>query len=54
MKTLNALANQIDTTRMKTPSFRMVLTAVGDYAYRCPQDGVYVVRMFERLMHLEK
>lgn len=42
-KTLNALANQIDTTRMKTPSFLMVLTAVGDYAYRRPQDGVYVV-----------
>ncbi len=42
-KTLTALANQIDTTRMKTPSFCMVLTAVGDYAYRRPQDGVYVV-----------
>lgn len=27
---------------MKSPSFLMVLTAVGDYAYR-RKDGVYVV-----------
>ena len=42
-ETLNALANQIDTTRMKAPAFKMVLTAVGRYAYRRPVDGVYVV-----------
>lgn len=41
--TLSALARQIDTTKMKAPSFLMVLTAVGDYAYRRPEDGVYVV-----------
>lgn len=41
-KTLNALASKIDTTRMKNPSFLMILTAVGDFAYR-RQDGVYVV-----------
>ena len=41
-KTLNALAEKIDTTKMKSPSFLMVLTAVGDYAYR-REDGVLVV-----------
>lgn len=41
-KTLHALAGIIDTTRMKSPSFMMVLTGVGDYAYR-RTDGVYVV-----------
>lgn len=40
--TLKELASQIDTERMKSPSFLMVLTAVGDFAYR-RQDGVYVV-----------
>lgn len=32
----------IDVVRMKRPSFLMVLTAVGDYAYQ-RRDGVYVV-----------
>lgn len=41
-KTLNTLAGKIDTQRMKAPSFKMVLTAVGPYAYR-RGDGVYVV-----------
>lgn len=41
--TLNALANKIDTDKMKAPAFKMVLTAVGDYAYRRPEDGIYVV-----------
>ncbi len=41
-RTLNTLANKIDTTRMKAPAFKMVLTGVGDYAYR-RQDGVCVV-----------
>lgn len=41
-KTLTTLANIIDTTRMKAPAFRMVLTGVGDFAYR-RTDGVYVV-----------
>lgn len=39
---LKKLADKIDTTKMKDPSFLMVLTGVGDYAYR-RQDGVYVV-----------
>ena len=42
-KTLNMLESQIDTSRMKPPAFKMVLTATGDYAYRRPEDGVYVV-----------
>jgi len=36
------LSKKIDTTKMKSPSFRMILTAVGQYAYR-REDGVYVV-----------
>lgn len=41
--TLNALTGQIDTTHMKAPAFRMILTATGEYAYRRPDDGIYVV-----------
>lgn len=40
--TLHELERQIDTDRMRSPSFLMVLTAVGDYAYR-RRDGVLVV-----------
>lgn len=40
--TLKKLAQKIDTTKMKQPSFLMVLTATGDYAYR-REDGVIVV-----------
>lgn len=39
---LLTLSSKIDTTRMKVPSFLMVLTAVGDFAYR-RKDGVMVV-----------
>ena len=41
--TLNALDAQIDTTRMKSPAFKMILTATGEYAYRRTEDGIYVV-----------
>ncbi|MDR0976661.1 MAG: DUF4143 domain-containing protein [Prevotellaceae bacterium] len=41
-KTLNTLAAKIDTTRMKSPAFLMILTATGGFAYR-RTDGVYVV-----------
>ena len=37
------LENTIDVDKMKSPSFKMVLTGVGKYAYQRPQDGVYVV-----------
>ncbi len=43
VKTLKALQAKIDTTKMKAPSFLMVLTAVGKYAGIRKSDGVYVV-----------
>ncbi len=42
VKTLNNLANTIDTGSMNKPSFLMILTAVGQYAYQRP-DGIFVV-----------
>ncbi len=39
---LIAMENKIDTEAMNSPSFLMVLTGTGDYAYR-RNDGVYVV-----------
>lgn len=41
-KALEQLSDKIDTTKMKAPSFRMILTAVGKFAYR-REDGIYVV-----------
>lgn len=41
-KTLKELAGKIDTVRMKVPSFLMVLTGLGSYAYQ-RKDGVMVV-----------
>ncbi len=41
-KNLLSLSRQIDTSRMRSPSFMMVLTGVGPYAYR-RKDGVFVV-----------
>ena len=42
VKTLKELKGKIDTSKMKAPSFLMVMTGIGDYAYRRP-DGVLVV-----------
>lgn len=42
-ETLHELSGQIDTTRMKSPSFKMIMTATGDFAYRRPKDGIYVI-----------
>lgn len=39
---LKKMASKIDTAKMKNPSFLMVLTATGKYAYK-REDGVYVV-----------
>ena len=39
---LIALADMIDITKMKKPSFMMILTAIGQYAYM-RTDGVMVV-----------
>lgn len=41
-KTLNKLADKIDTVKMGEPAFRMVLTGTGEYAYT-RLDGVHVV-----------
>ena len=41
-KSLKSMEAKIDTDKMNAPSFLMVLTGTGDYAYR-RQDGVYVV-----------
>jgi hypothetical protein len=41
-KTLLKLAGKIDTVKMKQPSFLMVLTGLGSYAYK-RKDGVWVV-----------
>ena len=40
--TLNKFEKIIDTTKMKAPSFKMVLTGVGNYAFKRP-DGILVV-----------
>lgn len=42
VESLTKLANKIDTKKMKSPSFLMVLTATGDSAYK-RSDGVLVV-----------
>jgi hypothetical protein len=41
-ESLKKLRNKIDTTKMKKPSFLMVLIGIGELAYR-RDDGVYVV-----------
>lgn len=43
VETLNAFSDKLDTGKMKEPSFKMILTAVGDYAYKRVEDGIYVV-----------
>lgn len=43
IKTLQNLTKKIDTQRMSEPSFRMILTAVGTFAYQRPDDGIWVV-----------
>ena len=42
-KTLKDLTEKIDITKMTKPSFMMVLTGIGDYAYERPKDGILVV-----------
>ena len=39
---LKILASKIDTDKMHNPTFLMVITAIGDYAYK-REDGVYIV-----------
>ena len=42
VNTLKAVRDKIDTSKMKTPSFLMVLTGSSPFAYR-REDGVYIV-----------
>lgn len=42
VSTLNKLAAKIDTNRMKGPSFKMILTCTGEYAYRRNDDILIV------------
>lgn len=42
VQTLKAVADIIDTEKMKAPSFLMVLTGTSPYAYK-REDGVYIV-----------
>jgi uncharacterized protein len=42
VKNLKSLSKKIDTTKMKYPSFLMILTGVGPYAYK-RKDGIYIV-----------
>ena len=42
-ESLKTLSSKIDSTRMKTTSFIMVLTGIGKFAYKRPEDGVLVV-----------
>lgn len=41
-ETLNKLAAALDTTKMKSPAFKMLITGVGNYAYR-RKDGILIV-----------
>ena len=42
VETLKSMKSKIDINKMNTPSFLMVITGIGDYAYQRP-DGVLVV-----------
>ena len=42
VKSLKAMKEKIDTSKINEPSFLMVLTGTGDFAY-CRKDGVCVV-----------
>jgi predicted AAA+ superfamily ATPase len=42
VKTLTEMTRIIDTSKMKAPSFRMVLVGTGKYAYRL-ENGIYIV-----------
>ena len=39
---LKKLANKIDTTKMESPSFKMIVTATGSYAYKRKDDVIVV------------
>lgn len=39
---LNTLYDKLDTSKMRTPSFKMIVVADGEFAYRRKDDGVIV------------
>jgi len=43
VETLDKLAGNIDTEKMKKPSFKMILTAAGNYAFRLKDEDIFVV-----------
>jgi len=43
VETLDKLAGNIDTEKMKKPSFKMILTATGNYAFRLKDEDIFVV-----------
>ena len=40
--TVNKLADKLDLSKTKKPKFKMVLTAIGKFAYRRKEDDVVV------------
>ena len=42
IKSLNKLVEKLDTTKMKAPAFKMVITGVGKFAYK-NKDGILIV-----------
>ena len=42
IETLQKLSKNLDTEKMKEPSFKMILTGVGTYAYK-NKDGILIV-----------
>lgn len=42
IKSLNKLEEKLDTTKMKAPAFKMVITGVGKFAYK-NKDGILIV-----------
>lgn len=43
IRTLNRLEASLDTAKMGGPSFKMILTAVGNYAYKRPDDDIFII-----------
>jgi hypothetical protein len=41
-KTLAEFDKILDTSKMKSPSFKMIITGIGDYAYQ-RKDGILIV-----------
>jgi hypothetical protein len=39
---LKSLSGKIDSTKMKSPSFLMIVVGIGEFAYR-REDGIYIV-----------